>query len=102
MRDEKLIGPDATDDEIVVAMHAFLRSTPCRLVTASLYDALDEPRQPNLPGTTDQYPNWRIPLPASLEEIRTDPRVRRIVAVLNTGRAVEEAQQRTGGGGTVR
>ncbi len=84
LRSEKLIGPDATDDEIIVAMHAFLRSTPCRLVTASLYDVLDEVRQPNLPGTTDQYPNWRIPLPATLEQIRTDPRVARIVNVLNS------------------
>ncbi len=84
LRAEKLIGPDAGEDEIVVAMHAALRSTPCRLVTASLYDVLDEVRQPNLPGTTDEYPNWRIPLPASLEEIRDDPRVARVVAVLDS------------------
>jgi 4-alpha-glucanotransferase len=83
LRDEKLLGADPTNDEIIVAMHAFLRATPCRLVMASLYDALDEVRQPNLPGTTDQYPNWRIPLPVPLEEIRTDPRIRRIVEVLN-------------------
>ncbi len=85
LREEKLLGADPTNDEIVVAMHAFLRNTPCRLVMASLYDALDEVRQPNLPGTTDQYPNWRIPLPVPLEEIRTDPRIRRIVGVLNGG-----------------
>ncbi|GAA0802707.1 4-alpha-glucanotransferase [Spirilliplanes yamanashiensis] len=83
LRGEKLLAEDATNADIVVAMHAFLRNTPCRLVTASLYDVLDEVRQPNLPGTTDEYPNWRIPLPASLEEIQTDPRVRRIVGVLN-------------------
>jgi len=86
LRDEKLLGPDATNDEIVVAMHAFLRSTPSRLVMASLYDVLDEVRQPNLPGTTDEYPNWRIPLPAGLSEIRADPRVRRIVGVLNSSK----------------
>lgn len=85
LREERLIGPRATDDEVIVAMHAALRRTPCRLITASLYDVLDEVRQPNLPGTTDQYPNWRMPLPASLEEIRTDPRVARIVEVLNCG-----------------
>ena len=85
LREEKLIGPRATNDEVIVAMHAALRRTPCRLITASLYDVLDEVRQPNLPGTTDQYPNWRMPLPAPLEDIRTDPRVARIVEVLNCG-----------------
>jgi 4-alpha-glucanotransferase len=39
--------------------------------------------QPNLPGTTDQYPNWRIPLGTSLERIGSDPRVRKISEVLN-------------------
>ena len=57
-------------------MHEFLARTPCRFVTASLYDVLGELDQPNLPGTTDEYPNWRMPLAASLEEIAVDPRVR--------------------------
>jgi 4-alpha-glucanotransferase len=86
LRTEKLIGPDPTNDEIIVAMHAFLRNTPCRFVTASLYDVLDEVRQPNLPGTVDEYPNWRLRLPASLEQIRGDPRVGRIVEVLNSSK----------------
>ncbi|MDR7280924.1 4-alpha-glucanotransferase [Catenuloplanes atrovinosus] len=70
-------------EEIIVAMHEALAATPCRLVVASPYDVLGEPRQPNLPGTVDQYPNWRIPLPATLEEFRTDPRVERIIKILN-------------------
>ena len=41
-------------------------------------------RQPNLPGTTDQYPNWRMPLGTSLEEIVEDPRMRRIAEVLSS------------------
>ena len=78
-------GTDADSDveEVIVALHAALAATPCRLVLASLYDVLGELRQPNLPGTTDQYPNWRMPLPATLAEIRDDPRVERIVAVLS-------------------
>jgi 4-alpha-glucanotransferase len=84
LRDEGLITDASTDEEIVVAMHEFLARTPCRLVTASLYDVLGELRQPNLPGTTDQYPNWRMPLTASLEQIGADPRMRRIARVLST------------------
>jgi 4-alpha-glucanotransferase len=84
---EGLISPDAAPDEIIVAMHEFLAKTPCRFVTASLYDVLGELSQPNLPGTTDQYPNWRMPLAAGLEEIVADPRVQRIAEVLSARQA---------------
>ena len=82
LRAEGLITADSTDDEVVVAMHEFLARTPCRLVTASLYDVLGELNQPNLPGTTDEYPNWRMPLRASLAEIQADPRVQRVAGIL--------------------
>jgi 4-alpha-glucanotransferase len=83
LRDEGLITNGSTDEEIVVAMHEFLAKTPCRFVTASLYDVMGELRQPNLPGTTDEYPNWRMPLTASLEQIGADPRMRRIAKILS-------------------
>ncbi|MEU8608813.1 4-alpha-glucanotransferase [Actinoplanes sp. NPDC048791] len=83
LTEEGLITPDTPATEIIVAMHEFLARTPCRFITASLYDVLGELRQPNLPGTTDEYPNWRIPLTASLEEILADPRVARIAEVLS-------------------
>jgi len=83
---EGLITVESTSDEIVVAMHEFLARTPCRFVTASLYDVIGELRQPNLPGTTDQYPNWRMPLAETLEEVGSDPRVRRIAEVLGARR----------------
>ncbi|WP_250002034.1 4-alpha-glucanotransferase [Actinoplanes sp. M2I2] len=82
LRAEKLITEDSTDDEIIVAMHEFLARTPCRFVTASLYDVLGELAQPNLPGTMDEYPNWRMPLTAGLEEIVEDPRFRAVAAIL--------------------
>jgi 4-alpha-glucanotransferase len=75
---EGLTGPDSTDEEIVLAMHQLLLRTPCRVVLASPYDVLGEVRQPNLPGTTSQYPNWRIPLPLSLEDLTTDARMKQI------------------------
>ena len=50
---------------------------PARRASCSrrLYDVLGEIRQPNLPGTVDEYPNWRIPLSHSLDDLLTDPRV---------------------------
>jgi 4-alpha-glucanotransferase len=82
LRAAGLVTADSSDSDIVVAMHEFLARTPCRFVTASLYDVLGEVNQPNLPGTTDEYPNWRMPLRASLEEIQADPRMRRVARIL--------------------
>jgi 4-alpha-glucanotransferase len=83
LRAAGLITATSTDAEIIVAMHEFLARTPCRFVTASLYDVLGEMDQPNLPGTTDQYPNWRMPLRSSLEQIAEDPRIAQVAAVLD-------------------
>ncbi|MGH3824243.1 MAG: 4-alpha-glucanotransferase, partial [Pseudonocardiaceae bacterium] len=88
LRAEGLLGAEtATEDEIVVAMHALLARTPCQLLLASPYDVVGEIRQPNLPGTIDQYPNWRLPLPVTLEELRHDPRVERLIVALRPGSA---------------
>jgi 4-alpha-glucanotransferase len=90
LRAEGLIGADPSDDEIVLAMHEFLARTPCRFVTASLYDVLGEINQPNLPGTVDEYPNWRMPLRLSLEQIAEDPRIRRVAEILSLRSKADE------------
>ncbi len=61
-------------------MHRFLTKTPSRLKLISPYDVIGELRQPNLPGTIDEYPNWRLPLAETIEELRADPRVAEIAA----------------------
>ncbi len=79
-------GGEPDDGDVVVAMHAALAASPSRLLGVSLYDVLGEVRQPNMPGTVDEYPNWRLPLPASVAQIRTDPGVTRIVDLLTAAR----------------
>ncbi|URN05935.1 4-alpha-glucanotransferase [Actinomadura madurae] len=70
-------GSAAYDEEIVTALHDFLTRTPARLVGISLADAVGERRTQNQPGTTDEYPNWRVPLadrdgePVLLDDLRT-------------------------------
>ncbi|WP_158848940.1 4-alpha-glucanotransferase [Saccharothrix deserti] len=73
-------------DDLVTAFHSLLAKARSVLVLTSPQDALGEIRQPNLPGTIDQYPNWRIPLPVALADLFGDPRVRRVAAVLAEGR----------------
>ncbi|XRQ12488.1 4-alpha-glucanotransferase [Actinomadura welshii] len=79
-------GSTAYDGRIVTALHAFLARTPARLRGISLADAVGERRTQNQPGTTDEYPNWRIPLadakgdPVFLEDLGAalvDPDLRR-------------------------
>ena len=56
---------DADVDEVVLALHRYLGRTPSRLLALSLADAVGEVRTQNQPGTTDEYPNWRVPLAGS-------------------------------------
>ncbi|QEN13124.1 4-alpha-glucanotransferase [Mycolicibacterium sp. ELW1] len=81
LRSEGLLADGEPDEaSIILAMHRFLASTPSRLKLISPYDVIGEVRQPNLPGTIDEYPNWRLPLAETLEELRADPRVAEIAA----------------------
>ena len=77
--------------DVVLAMHAVLAEAPSRFVLAAYGDAVGDVRQPNLPGTVDQYPNWRLPVadadgrPLGLEELLEHPGVRRLTALLVEG-----------------
>ena len=74
---------DAPVDEVVTATYAALAEAPSMLLTAGLDDALGVEERPNMPGTTDEWPNWRIALPLSLEELEGDPRPRAVAAALD-------------------
>ncbi|MCU1601329.1 MAG: putative 4-alpha-glucanotransferase [Frankiales bacterium] len=75
-------------DDLVLSLHRALVASPARLVLASLADAIGDLRQPNLPGTVDQYPNWRLPLMSgsgellSLEQVLASDGVRRLTDLL--------------------
>ncbi|MEC3974216.1 4-alpha-glucanotransferase [Amycolatopsis sp. H20-H5] len=73
----------------VVALHTLLASAASRLVLTSPADVVGERRQPNLPGTIDQYPNWRIPLPVTVDGFFADERVRAAVAPLKAARPLK-------------
>ena len=78
---------DAPVDEVVTATYEALAESPSLLLTAGLDDALGVRERPNMPGTLEQWPNWRIALPLTLEQIETDPRPRAVAAALDrTGR----------------
>ena len=80
LRRAGLLGEKPGVDETVLALYRYLGRTPSRLLGLSLADAVGEMRTQNQPGTSDEYPNWRIPLGGPdgrrllLEEVFTDPR----------------------------
>ena len=61
---ENLLPPSGrpTADQFTVALYGFLARTPAMLIGVSLADAVGDRRTQNVPGTSDEYPNWRIPL----------------------------------------
>jgi 4-alpha-glucanotransferase len=76
-----LLAPDGADEEdVILALYRYLGRTPSRLLALSLADAVGERRTQNQPGTTDEYPNWRVPLAGPdgkrlyLEDVFTDRR----------------------------
>ena len=70
-------APDYAPDDIA-AVAEFLGLTPSHLVAISLDDVLGERDQVNIPGTTDQHPNWHRKLPLPLEEFEGHETLRRV------------------------
>lgn len=93
LRAEGLLGADADRRDTVLAMHRLLVRSPCRLVLGALWDATGDLRQPNLPGTTEEYPSWRLPLadgggrPVTLEQVQASAEVAELAEVLRTARS---------------
>ncbi|MEV8536031.1 4-alpha-glucanotransferase [Streptomyces sp. NPDC051211] len=85
-----------TEEEAVHALYAFLLGTPARLVGVWLPDAVGDRRPQNLPGTWDQYPNWRLPVadgsgrPVTLERLAASPRAQALLRAVR-----EQAEPRT-------
>lgn len=85
--------PEGPRDEegAIKAMHRFLLRTPARMIGVWLPDAVGDRRPQNLPGTRDEYPNWRLPTadatgrPLTLERLAASPRLHALVDELRAG-----------------
>ena len=90
-----LLAPGAPLDPL--ALHRFLLATPATLVGVWLPDTVGDPRPQNLPGTWDQYPNWRLPVadaagrPRTLDQVAAAPGTAALAAVLSTTGAAKAA-----------
>ncbi|HYO39344.1 MAG TPA: 4-alpha-glucanotransferase [Nocardioidaceae bacterium] len=93
LRSVGLLGEEADLEQTVEALHRYLTRTPARLACVALTDAVGDRRTQNQPGTTDEYPNWRVPLsgpdeqPLLLEDVMSSPRAARLAAVVTAPEA---------------
>lgn len=79
------LAVDAPVEDVIVAAYAALSRAPSAVLLASLDDCLAVAERPNMPGTVESWPNWRLALPAILEELIASPLPHRIAAELQRG-----------------
>ena len=65
---------------MAIATYRYLAQGKPRIVLVQLEDALGVHERPNVPGTIDQFPNWRLALPVSVEDIESADGVTRIAS----------------------
>jgi 4-alpha-glucanotransferase len=95
-----LLPEGAGDEEAAVkAVHRFLARTPARMLGIWLPDAVGDRRPQNLPGTWDQYPNWRLPIadaegrPVTIEQLAASPRLHALVEDVRAALVANAPQQ---------
>ncbi|MGE0726173.1 MAG: 4-alpha-glucanotransferase [Alphaproteobacteria bacterium] len=67
-------APPRATGPVVDAAVRFTARTASRLLLLPIEDVLGSTDQPNLPGTTDEHPNWRRRLPAPADRLLERPR----------------------------
>ena len=93
-----LLDDSADVEQTVLALYQYLGRTPSRLLGVSLTDAVGERRTQNQPGTTDEYPNWRVPLsgpdgrPVMLEDVFTDRRAAALAEAVRAQTVIPRAE----------
>lgn len=76
-------NPDDGAPLVIERAYRDLAEAPCLLLVASLEDSLAVTERPNMPGTTDEWPNWRRALPVSIEAIEHEELPRRVASGLD-------------------
>lgn len=80
---------ELTEQEKIEGLYSYLALAPSLLHCVQLVDAVGEKRVQNQPGTSDEYPNWQIPLADDggevvlLERIQRSARVRSLAEAMN-------------------
>ena len=66
------VDDDASPREVVAAAHQFMARSSASVTMIALEDLLLQETQVNMPGTTDEHPNWRVRYGRTLEDWTRD------------------------------
>jgi len=78
-----------TSDDIkaaVIARYRMLSNADSIVIVVNIDDAAMVAERPNMPGTVDSYPNWRIALPGFVDDIMTSQLSRDLVHLMHESR----------------
>jgi len=76
-------GSQALTPALAEAVHAFVAAAPSRVMMVQLEDVIGATEQANMPGTTEEHPNWKRKLPETLESLARGERLRGLAATLS-------------------
>jgi 4-alpha-glucanotransferase len=77
-------------EELAVAIHRYGSRSKAALFAVQLDDILMSTRQANVPGTTDERPNWRIRSSVTLDDLPRDDRFVALTKSVGRERAAHE------------
>ncbi|MGK2929627.1 MAG: 4-alpha-glucanotransferase [Acidimicrobiales bacterium] len=69
----RIAGESPDVEGAICAVHEALAASPADIVVGNLDDVLAVEERPNMPGTIDEWPNWSIALPTSLDDLVDGP-----------------------------
>lgn len=102
-RQGRLKFPTTKTKAILRASLAFLAGSKARVLQVNLEDLWMETAPQNVPGTTDEYPNWRLKARYALEEFTRQPEVLDILTEVDflrkTGNMPDQSQSSPASGG---
>jgi 4-alpha-glucanotransferase len=79
-------APSDLPNELAVSLHRLVARTPSRLFAVAAEDLVGAIEQVNVPGTTDEHPNWRRKLPVELDRLTAQPLFGAIAAAVRKER----------------
>jgi len=78
---------DKLSTERMIAIQRFLARSQACLMMLQLEDLLGQTQQINVPGTIDEYPNWRYKIPLDIEDWLTSGDVEHIATTITRERS---------------
>ena len=83
-----LLKSDGKPDAMpMTEIHRYVARAPSSLLMVQVEDILGEPDQANMPGTTDEHPNWRRKIKLDIQALLADKSMRQLATI-----AVEEGR----------